>query len=562
LQGNTAALRERELAALDPANRALMQQVYALQDQATAAQAAADATAAAAAEQERIAQEAAAKAEQIANERYGLEGQILQLQGNTAAIRQRELEALDPSNRALLVRIYALQDEQAAAQAAQQAAAALAAEQERAAQAAAAEAQARTNERLGLGRELLTALGDTAALRRLELQSIDPANRALKERIWAIQDEAAAVAAATVLAKSHRTLEIALMEATGDAAGALAAKRADELAAMDASLQALQQQVWAAQDAAAAQAAAEAAAEKARQAVEAARQKAIAAAEEAARKAEELAKQRSNLQVQLLEAQGRSTEALAMKRALELAEMDASLRGLQQQVWAAQDAAAAQDKLVSSYRDMISEWQDSVDTFGGLADDLRAYRKSLTTPDSNSAAGYSARRTEFQRLAALAARGDKTAMQGLQGAGDAFLASAMANATSVVQYQRDLSMVLQGLDKSIFAADTTADYAQVQIDALNRQIELLEGIAQNTAVAAPPAVPSAPSTITTGVGTVSAANSLEGEVKALRQDLNAALIAVKQDTGKMARTLERVTDNDRLRVGNDADSPVFTSAVP
>ena len=532
-EGALAAKRADALAALDASLRPLQEQVWVLQDQAAAAETAKAAAEALAATEARIAQE-----------RTNLEQQLLQLQGNTAALRERELAALDPANRALMQQIYALQDQAAATEAAAQAAANLAAEQERVAQ-----------EREGLEGQLLQLLGDTAAIRQRELAALDPSNRALMERIYALQDEQAALQAATILANSRRALEIQLMEATGDAAGALAAKRADELAAMDASLQALQQQVWAAQDAAAAAA-------KAQAEADAARQKAEQAREEALRRAEELAKARGNLQIELLEAQGRSAEALALRRQMELAAMDASLRGLQQQVWAAQDAAAARDKLTDSYRDMISEWQASVDTFGGLADDLRAYRKKLTDPDGNTAAGYASNRTEFQRLAALAAGGDKTAMQGLQGAGDAFLASAMANASSVVQYQRDLSMVLQGLDKSIFAADTTADYAQVQIDALNRQIELLEGIAQNTAVTATPAVPSAPTTVTTSAGTVSAANSLEAEVKALRQDLNAALLAIKQDTGKTARTLERVTDNDRLRVGNDADSPVYTSAVP
>ena len=50
------------------------------------------------------------------------------------------------------------------------------------------------------------------------------------------------------LAKQQRSLEIQLMEAQGDAAGALAAKRADELAAMDATLRPLQQMIWLTQD--------------------------------------------------------------------------------------------------------------------------------------------------------------------------------------------------------------------------------------------------------------------------------------------------------------------------
>lgn len=110
-QGNTAAIRERELAALDPTNRELQLMIWALKDQADAA-----------AEATRAAEELANKQRAIDQERYGLETQLLQLQGNTAELRARELAALDPSNRALMEQIWALQDQQAAAEeAAQQA---------------------------------------------------------------------------------------------------------------------------------------------------------------------------------------------------------------------------------------------------------------------------------------------------------------------------------------------------------------------------------------------------------------------------------------------------------
>jgi hypothetical protein len=49
-----------------------------------------------------------------------LQTKLLQLQGNTAELRRRELAALEPANRALQERIYVLQDAQAAADAAAQ----------------------------------------------------------------------------------------------------------------------------------------------------------------------------------------------------------------------------------------------------------------------------------------------------------------------------------------------------------------------------------------------------------------------------------------------------------
>jgi phage-related minor tail protein len=100
---NLTRAREHEREALDESNRALYDQVIALQDQKAATEA------------------AAARQREIDGERYGLETQLLQLQGNTAELRRRELELLDPSNRALYDQITALQDQKVAAEQAAQA---------------------------------------------------------------------------------------------------------------------------------------------------------------------------------------------------------------------------------------------------------------------------------------------------------------------------------------------------------------------------------------------------------------------------------------------------------
>jgi len=61
-----------------------------------------------------------------------------------------------------------------------------------------------------------------------------------------------------------------------------------------------------------------------------------------AQAAADLAKTRASLEIQLLEAMGKSSEALALRRQAELQAMDASLRPLQEQIYAWQDAATAQ----------------------------------------------------------------------------------------------------------------------------------------------------------------------------------------------------------------------------
>jgi len=152
LTGDTAALRQMELDAVDESNRHLLERIFALEDEAAAQR----------------------ELEKIATERDNLLMRELRLLGDTEEIRRLELQAVDESNREILKRIFALEDEAAAA----------------------AEATAIANERAGLERRLYTLLGDTAALRQMELDSLDPANRELLERIFAIEDERAANEAA------------------------------------------------------------------------------------------------------------------------------------------------------------------------------------------------------------------------------------------------------------------------------------------------------------------------------------------------------------------------------
>lgn len=192
LTGNTAAIRARELAALDETNRALQQRLYALQDEAAAAQAAAQA-----------AQELAAKQAAIAQQRDGIQARIDELTGNTAAIRERELAGLDESNRALQQRVYALQDEAAAAQLAAQAAQELAAKQ-----------QAVAQQRDSIQARIDELKGDTAAIRARELAGLDASNRALQEQYYALLDaKAAAEQAAQAQAAANQAAQQAAQAA-------------------------------------------------------------------------------------------------------------------------------------------------------------------------------------------------------------------------------------------------------------------------------------------------------------------------------------------------------------
>lgn len=164
--------------------------------------------------------------------------------------------------------------------------------------------------------EKLDVLNGTTTEKELErsrtlASTSDTATQALMRQVWATQDiaDAAQVAAQAQQAAAARMLEIdtkrrdlsiQLLEAQGKTVEAEAEKRKDVLSALgDASLQDLQQQVWAALDAAKAQ-------EAARQAAEAAQQ----AAQEQARAAQQAAEEAARAQQQIVDGWRRTADAI------------------------------------------------------------------------------------------------------------------------------------------------------------------------------------------------------------------------------------------------------------
>ena len=179
LQGKTAKLRQLELRALAPANRAMQKRIWQLEDEA-----------------------------KVTEERSILRQQLLALQGKEAKLRRLELRALDPANRAMQKRIWQLEDEAKV-----------------------------TEERSGLRQQLLALQGKEAKLRQLELRELAPANRELQRRIWALQDE-------QEIANERSGLQEQWLQLVGDTN----ALRELELEKLDASNRALQLQIWAEED--------------------------------------------------------------------------------------------------------------------------------------------------------------------------------------------------------------------------------------------------------------------------------------------------------------------------
>jgi hypothetical protein len=531
--GALAARRADELAAMDDSLKALQLQVYAAQDAAAANEALANVQMTAA---------------EIAKTRRDLEIQLMEAEGNAAgalaARRQDELAALDPVLRALQNQVWAAQD---------------AAEANQALADVLKTAADVTKERHSLEIRLMEAQGNAAgvlaAQRADELAATDASNRALLQLIYntedaataaqaladaqaaeaqAAQDAAAKIAA---IAQERHGLEIRLMEALGDATGALAAKRADEVAAADESNRALLQQIFAAEDAA-----------TANQALADAQSAAAQAAEQAAQQAAELAKVRSGLEIDLMRALGNEAGALAAERALALAGTDDSLKALQQQVWAAQDAAAAQQALADAQAasaraaeeaaqaqqaladkrtdleirllratgheidavalererelnqldpslrslqrqvyvaedakaaidDQNKSIADTITKYRGLADGLREYKASLAGAAAlTSEEAYRAAAAQFGAVSAKARGGDADALGALGSAGDKFLSAARANASSALEYKRSVGFVASAVDSAIKVAEGKASEAEQQLALGGQQLDMLTTI--------------------------------------------------------------------------------------
>jgi hypothetical protein len=236
--------------------------------------------------------------------------------------------------------------------------------------------------------------------------------------------------------------------------------------------------------------------------------------------------------------------------------------------------------------------QQTIDQFNGFAASLQKYRDTLFQTDAAQAGAYNSLKARFIATADLAATGDATALGGLEGAGKDFLTAARNNASSLQDYYRDVALVARGVDKGIFAATETADYAQLQLAALQNATSILQSISDNTAAtaaalaaavaaaqqaaagtpvpqasvseAAAAAAPAFPASTTNAAGAAMVSDSalknevaeLKSEIEGLRDDLNAALQAIAGNTGATARQLKRWDDGDALKVTADDDNPL------
>lgn len=274
------------------------------------------------------------------------------------------------------------------------------------------------------------ATGALAARRQDEIKATHESLRALQGHIYSLEDLAVAAAKAReeeekqkVIADARRQIEIRIMEMSGDAAGALAARRADELATIDESNRALQGHIYSLEDLAVAQ------------------QKAAEAAQAAAKEQEKAAR-----------------EAATVERELAGDRVSA--------------VSAAIAKLRESYTReaaLISEGQTK---WRQASEDLRAYADTLMGSRMGSMT-YSAAAANFNEVVAGARSGNLRDALEVSDAGEIFRGASLARSSTALQYARDVARIRRGALAAADVADEQESAALQQLDALETQVSTL-----------------------------------------------------------------------------------------
>jgi tape measure domain-containing protein len=588
-----AARRALELAGMEASLQGLQKQIYAAQDAKEASAAAAQA-AQAAAEEAKLASETQARtleaAQVLARNRRDLEINLMEELGQStealAARREIELAAIDETLRGLQLQIYAAKDAKDAIRMASEAQAQLTAQQAQAAD----QALALARQRAALEIDLLEAQGKStealAANRKIELDGVDETLRGIKEQIFAAQDArkaaeenaaaqeiaqrqiaeaqeiaqrqiAQAAEKAAELSKQRSGLEIQLMKAQGNELAALNAQRALEIQSVDISLRGLQLQIWAAEDAAKAN------------------EELAATQAAAAEQAMALAKERQDLDIQLMEAQGNASGALAARRALELAGIDATLVGLKMQIWAVEDAIqaeqalsdarkTAQDELRSAYDRESSVFKETADKFRDLGNSLREVSKDIVSMIIGNESVSSELRSQFFSTSASARLGNQDALAALPNLAKQYADLVVDTAPDRLSMIRELSAIQNETIASALVADRQASIAERQLTALEQQVSTLINI-EETAITVATAIRqlvalnggipapatstaiSTPSTIydSNQVATFGNNDNVSNEVSALRDEMKIAMFQIAKNTGTTATQLQR-WDGDGL----------------
>lgn len=210
-------------------------------------------------------------------------------------------------------------------------------------------------------------------------------------------------------------------------------------------------------------------------------------AEKLANIMDDLRKRTTELRIEASRALGNNASADAMQRAIDTKGYDAAAlalydynAALEKQI---QITATAKETLIKAYQSEVESMQATVNKFGDFAKSLTQFRDGLLIGDKSPLSPmqqYAQAQSNFSDLSNKARNGTpaerEDAMSKLQSAASTLLdMSAVINASGS-GYTSDFATVQGALTDAANSASATASVAQLQLDAAQRQVDLLTGI--------------------------------------------------------------------------------------
>ncbi|MBY0303609.1 MAG: phage tail length tape measure family protein [Sphingomonas sp.] len=255
----------------------------------------------------------------------------------------------------------------------------------------------------------------------------------------------------------------------------------------------------------------------------------VGAAQDAA-SAAAIADERLSLQRRMLELQG-DTAAL---RALDLAQLDASNRALQQQVWALEDQQKAAEDAASAAEKLRSAWAQITD---GLIAEIKRIRGVMDTGPQS----YARALAEFNNTSMQARAGDQEAARALPGLSQALLSVAANTARSAEDLARLQGLTAASLEQTLAVINQANGTEPATAASTGTVPSWWDQFAANQmGVAAVPANDGQ-------TALIDVLQALRQEVSDLRDEQRIASATIASGTSKTARILERVTpDGDAI----------------
>ena len=209
-------------------------------------------------------------------------------------------------------------------------------------------------------------------------------------------------------------------------------------------------------------------------------------------KGQELADAVADQRLKILNLLGDAEGALALTRERELAALDPQLKNRQLYIYALEDEVALKSKLTAAYEKEKTAITATIDSLKASIKTLTDYRQTLMTGAESPLTPlqkYEQQRAEVDRLkliaqgpatttAEIAARND--AVNKLPAATGAFLASSKVLFASSAQYLDDFNSVVNIIDTTTALLTEQKTAAEQQLEVLNKSVESLNLIKDNT----------------------------------------------------------------------------------